>query len=247
MLRYMADIFVGARDATRRSAHLAANIVSVVFGLLLLSAVNTALVDLVAISFLMSRDGELPGGFPEAEQIRRAECRAWRWRRSCRRCWSIAVKDVSGLADLYAVGVVGAIATNLGASSTDKHLGLERWERGLMFCTFLVMAGDRGLAVCRQAECAALLAGHPGGGADRARAGDGAPAEEGARGGGGGRHAGRAGDGRASPSNSARTAPPARRCWRRSAASGARWISRWRRRRRRTGRFTCSSCASSRW
>jgi nucleotide-binding universal stress UspA family protein len=47
---------------------------------------------------------------------------------------------MSGLADLYAVGVVGAIATNLGASSTDRHLNLGKAERTLMFFTFLVMA-----------------------------------------------------------------------------------------------------------
>ena len=37
------------------------------------------------------------------------------------------------------MGVVGAIATNLGASSTDRKLGLVTWERVLMFCTFLIM------------------------------------------------------------------------------------------------------------
>jgi nucleotide-binding universal stress UspA family protein len=51
----------------------------------------------------------------------------------------LTVKDVGGLAGLYAVGVVGAIATNLGASSTDRKLGLVTWERVLMFFTFLVM------------------------------------------------------------------------------------------------------------
>ena len=51
----------------------------------------------------------------------------------------VVVKDMAGLADLYAVGVVGAIATNLGASSTDKKLGLASWERVLMFGTFLIM------------------------------------------------------------------------------------------------------------
>src|SRR5207302_1818465 len=35
---------------------------------------------------------------------------------------------------------VGAIAANLGSTSTDKHLALRHWERGLMFGTFLVMA-----------------------------------------------------------------------------------------------------------
>jgi len=47
---------------------------------------------------------------------------------------------MAGLADLYAVGVVGAIATNLGASSTDKHLDLKPWERTLMLLTFVIMA-----------------------------------------------------------------------------------------------------------
>ena len=50
------------------------------------------------------------------------------------------VSNIAGLAELYAIGVVGAIATNLGATSTDSKLHLARWERALMFCTFLVMA-----------------------------------------------------------------------------------------------------------
>src|SRR5881409_3710954 len=52
----------------------------------------------------------------------------------------IVVKDMSGLADLYAVGVVGAIATNLGATSTDRKLSIKNSDRALMFGTFLVMA-----------------------------------------------------------------------------------------------------------
>jgi len=52
----------------------------------------------------------------------------------------VIVKDMSGLADLYAVGVVGAIATNLGATATDRKLSIKLWERTLMFATFIVMA-----------------------------------------------------------------------------------------------------------
>src|SRR5438132_14276486 len=52
----------------------------------------------------------------------------------------IIVKEMSGLADLYAVGVGGAIATNLGATSTDRKLSIKSWERILMFATFVVMA-----------------------------------------------------------------------------------------------------------
>jgi len=52
----------------------------------------------------------------------------------------VAVKDMSGLADLYAVGVVVASATNLGATATDRRLSIKLWERTLMFATFIVMA-----------------------------------------------------------------------------------------------------------
>jgi nucleotide-binding universal stress UspA family protein len=52
----------------------------------------------------------------------------------------IFVKDMAGLAELYAVGVVGAIAANLGATSTDRQLSIKTWERSLMFATFIVMA-----------------------------------------------------------------------------------------------------------
>jgi hypothetical protein len=138
MLRYMAEVFVGGPLGSL-AGQLAGWIVSAVFGLLLLSAVNTAIVDLIAISFLMSRDRELPApfeklnsfGVPNLGLIVATVIPA---------ILVVAVKDVAGLADLYAVGVVGAIATNLGASSTDKKLDLRRWERILMFCTFLIMA-----------------------------------------------------------------------------------------------------------
>jgi amino acid transporter/nucleotide-binding universal stress UspA family protein len=138
MLRYMGQIFVGA-SFSPIFGHIFAVIVSIVFGLLLLSAVNTAIVDLIAIQFLMSRDRELPKifqklnkwGVPNAATLLATLVPM---------LLVIAVKDMSGLADLYAVGVVGAIATNLGATATDRKLSIKSWERSLMFLTFLVMA-----------------------------------------------------------------------------------------------------------
>src|SRR5207248_6692288 len=59
MLRYMAQMFVGG-SLGPALGHAFGFIVSVVFGLLLLSAVNTAIVDLIAIQFLMSRHREVP-------------------------------------------------------------------------------------------------------------------------------------------------------------------------------------------
>ncbi len=138
MLRYMGQVFVGGATHSLLVGHVAAVVVSVVFALLLLSAVNTAIVDLVAIQFLMSRDRELPGifqklngfGVPNLAVIGATVIPA---------LLVVAVRDVAGLADLYAVGVVGAIATNLGATSTDKKVGLSFWGRALMFGTFLIM------------------------------------------------------------------------------------------------------------
>src|ERR1700678_2633342 len=138
MLKYMGQVFVGG--AWGSAAGTIAGIgISVVFGVLLLSAVNTAIVDLIAISFLMSRDGELPRrfeklnafGVPTVGLIVASIIPA---------ILVVAVKDMAGLADLYAVGVVGAIATNIGATSTDRNSDLAKWERVLMFFTFIIMA-----------------------------------------------------------------------------------------------------------
>jgi amino acid transporter/nucleotide-binding universal stress UspA family protein len=137
MLRYMGEVFAGGALGPA-FGHAFGFIISIVFGLLLLSAVNTAIVDLITIQFLMARDREIPNIFQRLNK------------------WGvpsfgmllatiipmllvILVKDLAGLADLYAVGVVGAIATNLGATATDRKLSIKTWERTLMFATFIVM------------------------------------------------------------------------------------------------------------
>jgi amino acid transporter/nucleotide-binding universal stress UspA family protein len=137
MLRYLGQVFVG--HALGPAFGVAAGIiVSLVFGLLLLSAVNTAIVDLIAISFLMSRDGELPPRFQRLNQFGVPNM-GLIVATAIPAVLVLAVNDMGGLADLYAVGVVGAIATNLGACSTDRKLGLVTWERSIMFITFLIM------------------------------------------------------------------------------------------------------------
>jgi len=138
MLRYMGQMFVGGTFGPALG-HAFGFLVSIVFGLLLLSASNTAIVDLIAIQFLMSRDRELPNifqrlnkwGVPSAGMLLATLVPM---------LLVIVVKDMSGLAELYAVGVVGAIATNLGATATDRKLSIKLWERSLMLGTFLVMA-----------------------------------------------------------------------------------------------------------
>src|SRR6184192_1564409 len=138
MLRYMGQVFVGgALDPAL--GHAFGFIVSIVFAMLLLSAVNTAIVDLIMVQFLMSRDREVPAifhrlnkwGVPSAGMVLATLVPM---------LLVLLVKDMAGLADLYAVGVVGAIATNLGATATDRKLSIKSWERTLMFATFIVMA-----------------------------------------------------------------------------------------------------------
>src|ERR1700731_877683 len=138
MLRYMGQVFVGGAFGPIFGQAFGF-IVSIVFGLLLLSAVNTAIVDLIMIQFLMSRDRELPNIFQRLNR--------WGVPNAGMMLATIVpmllvlmVKDMAGLADLYAVGVVGAIATNLGATATDWKLSIKKWERALMFGTFIVMA-----------------------------------------------------------------------------------------------------------
>src|ERR1041385_6291999 len=135
MLRYMGQMFVGGA-----LGHAFGLLISIVFGLLLLSAVNTAIVDLITIQFLMSRDREIPKIF---QRLNRWGVPGFGMALATivPMLLVLLVKDMAGLADLYAVGVVGAIATNLGATATDRKLPIKAWERGLMFTTFIVMAG----------------------------------------------------------------------------------------------------------
>jgi amino acid transporter/nucleotide-binding universal stress UspA family protein len=137
MLRYMGEVFVGGALGPA-IGHSFGVVVSIVFALLLLSAVNTAIVDLITIQFLMARDRELPPVFQRLNK--------WGVPSAGMALATIVpmllvlmVKDMAGLADLYAVGVVGAIATNLGATATDRKLPIKTWERTLMFATFIVM------------------------------------------------------------------------------------------------------------
>ena len=137
MLRYMAQIFAGNLFGPF-VGHIAAWTVSIVFGVLLLSAVNTAIVALSGISFLMARDREMPPVFAKLNSFGVPNAGLF-FAVLIPAGLVIAVSDMSGLADLYAVGVVGAIAVNLSATSTDRRVHLGKFERGVMIVTALIM------------------------------------------------------------------------------------------------------------
>ncbi len=137
MLRYMAQVFI-SHSLGPVCGMVAAWIVSITFGLLLLSAVNTAILGLISISFLMSKDEELPPVFAKLNQFGVPHF-SLLLVTLIPAALVVLVADISGLAELYAVGVVGAIATNLGATMTDRKLPLRLYERGLMMVTFCIL------------------------------------------------------------------------------------------------------------
>lgn len=114
-------------------------LVGVVFGFLLISAVNTAIVALIGVIYMMAQDGEMPPQFARLNShgVPRIPLIA-----------AVAIpililavsRRFEALAGLYAIGVVGAISVNLGACTFNKRLGLRVYERLIMGGTFVVLA-----------------------------------------------------------------------------------------------------------
>jgi amino acid transporter/nucleotide-binding universal stress UspA family protein len=132
--------------------------VGVVVGLLLLSAVNTAIAALIGMLYTLARDGEMPRSFLLLN--RHGVPKLPLYVATALPCvvllFTVANPDnaLRILADLYAIGVVGAITVNLGSCAFNRSLPLKRWERGLflttfgiLFCVELTLAWDKHLAL----------------------------------------------------------------------------------------------------
>lgn len=129
MLRLLAEHYVGPVFAA---------FASLVFAFLLLSAVNTAITDLVSIQYMMARDRELPRSFSGLNRFGMPVLSIV-IATLLPLIVVVAVPDVGDLADLYAIGVVGAVAVNLVTSSTNFAHPLSRWERGGMMALAVLM------------------------------------------------------------------------------------------------------------
>lgn len=131
LLRYMGDVFVSPRFGL---------VVGWVFGMLLLSAVNTALTGMVSLLYVMARDREFPLVFSELNGF------GVPWIplfiATILPVVVLNVEDsVDALASLYAIGVVGAIAINIGSCVfAAKKLQLTRVELVVMAATFVVLS-----------------------------------------------------------------------------------------------------------
>ncbi|MEY2501114.1 MAG: hypothetical protein QOI07_1448 [Verrucomicrobiota bacterium] len=138
MLRFLAEVY-GAMAGGLAVGHALSLIVGLVFSLLLLSAVNTAVVALIGVVYMMAQDGEMPRqlarlnphGVPKIPLLIAVAIPIL----------VLAVtKDFEALAGLYAIGVVGAIAVNLGSCTFNKRLGLPWYQRVIMGGTFAILA-----------------------------------------------------------------------------------------------------------
>lgn len=138
MLKYMGDFFVTHIGGSAVVGHAFGLLISSTFAVLLLSAVNTAIVALISLLYVLSKDGQLPESFqkmtpygvPGYPLLLAAFVPV---------TVLYFIHDVAGLANLYAVGFVGAIATNIGVTATDYSLPISKTRRSMMFFTFAVM------------------------------------------------------------------------------------------------------------
>ena len=138
MLRFLGGHYAGLTGGPW-FGHVFEVFVGVVFGLLLISAVNTAIVALIGVMYMMAQDGEMP---PQLARLNKHGVPIIPL--------LVAVgipilvlaltKEFESLAGLYAIGVVGAIAVNVGSCTFNKRLNLNLLERIIMGLTFLVLA-----------------------------------------------------------------------------------------------------------
>jgi nucleotide-binding universal stress UspA family protein len=111
---------------------------AVIVGLLLLSAVNTAIVALIGLLYLLARDGEMPKPFARLNPY------GVPWipviiATSLPLLVVVLSPSQIKLMELYAIGVVGAITVNLGSCVFNTHLGLVWRERVIMAMTGIIL------------------------------------------------------------------------------------------------------------
>ena len=136
MLAYLARFYVGAGGEWA---------VRIVGGLLLLSATNTALGALMGTVYVMSRDGELPRALQKLNAFG-APWIAAGIATTVPVLVLLFTDDLVMLAQLYAIGIVGAVALNCGL--TSFHPRLRRWHRraamlgiaAMLVCVWLTLA-----------------------------------------------------------------------------------------------------------
>lgn len=129
MLRVLGDHYIGPWYG---------QLISIVFGFLLLSAANTAIGALASIQFALAKDRELPSVFAKLNRFGVP----WLALIIAAIVPSIVLlveHDIVHLAALYAIGVVGAITLNLMGSAINFDIHVKKWERALLFVGAIIL------------------------------------------------------------------------------------------------------------
>jgi amino acid transporter/nucleotide-binding universal stress UspA family protein len=137
MLRFLGEEY-GSMALGPHFGHVFGIVVGLVVGLLLLSAVNTAVGAMIGLIYMLARDREMPRPFAKLN----SHGVPWQPLLVATILPIILVilsDDLDSLADMYAIGVVGAITVNLGSSCFNKRLGLNWREFTIMVVTFAIL------------------------------------------------------------------------------------------------------------
>ena len=137
MLRFMGEQF-GAATFSPWFGVLFGWIVGIVFFFLLVSAANTAIVAMIGLLFMMARDGEMPRQFTKLNK-HGVPIYPLLIAVGIPSLVLLTATGFTALAGLYAIGVVGAIAVNVGSCSYNKHAGFTWYDRVLFGVTFLIL------------------------------------------------------------------------------------------------------------
>ncbi|MGN6369780.1 MAG: amino acid permease [Phycisphaerae bacterium] len=129
VMRVMATYYVGPWFGV---------VAGIVFGLLLMSAVNTVIGGMISVCYVMSRDNELPHFFTRLNLF------GVPWVALLPAvlvpCALLLIfTTIEDLADLYAMGVVGAIGINLTCCTINRQLKIRGVERFFIGAIALVM------------------------------------------------------------------------------------------------------------
>src|SRR6184192_73826 len=134
--------FVGEQFATATFSPAIGQIfgwaVGIVFFLLLLSAANTAIVAMIGLLYMMSRDREMPREF---RQLNRHGVPIYPLliALGVPTLVLLLVANFTALAGLYAIGVVGAITVNVGSCAFNRTVGFTWYDRLLFGVTFGIL------------------------------------------------------------------------------------------------------------
>src|SRR6266852_4757385 len=113
-------------------------IVGIVFFLLLLSAANTAIVAIIGLLYMMSRDRERPRQFRILNR-HGVPIYPLLIALGLPTVVLLLVANFTSLAGLYAIGVVGAITVNVGSCTFNRTVGFTWYDRVLFGVTFCIL------------------------------------------------------------------------------------------------------------